>query len=75
MVDLLRPFPSQPIVNPREYGAVGLTEKTGKHKCTGCLADVAREEYFANETLCSACDARKEEYPCASGDDRGGYAP
>ena len=37
-----------------------LAERTGKHRCIRCLADVPGGEYFANDHLCDAC-AREED--------------
>lgn len=42
-----------------------LRERTGKHLCTLCLAEVPADVYFRNELLCDAC-AAKDEYPLAS---------
>ncbi|HYK01887.1 MAG TPA: hypothetical protein VE974_09030 [Thermoanaerobaculia bacterium] len=42
-----------------------LTERTGKHVCTRCLASIAAEEYFRNDHICDAC-AASDEYPLAS---------
>jgi len=36
-----------------------LAERTGKHRCIRCLADVPGDEYFANDHLCDSC-AREE---------------
>ena len=32
-----------------------LVERTGKHYCIKCLAEVASEEYLRNDHLCDAC--------------------
>jgi len=42
-----------------------LPERTGKHYCLRCLAEVRGEEYFRNEQLCDAC-AAENEYPLKS---------
>jgi len=41
-----------------------LQERTGRHKCIVCLADVTPEEYFRNDFLCELCasaDAATED--------------
>ena len=45
---------------PRE-----LQERTGKHVCIRCLAEVSTEEYQRNDHICDAC-AEKDEYPLQS---------
>ena len=45
---------------PRE-----LPERTGKHYCVKCLAQVPAEEYLRNDHICDAC-AASEAYPLAS---------
>ena len=45
---------------PRE-----LPERTGKHLCVKCLAQIPAEEYFRNDHICDAC-AASDEYPLAS---------
>jgi hypothetical protein len=45
---------------PRE-----LAERTGKHICVKCLAQIPAEEYFRNDHICDEC-ASKSEYPLAS---------
>jgi hypothetical protein len=45
---------------PRE-----LPERTGKHLCVKCLAQIPAEEYFRNDYICDAC-AADDEYPLAS---------
>ena len=42
-----------------------MPERTGKHICVMCLAEVPAEAYFANDHVCDAC-AAKEEYPLQS---------
>ena len=42
-----------------------LPERTGKHYCLRCLAEVSGEEYFRNDQLCDAC-AEDDEYPLKS---------
>ena len=32
-----------------------LNERSGKHLCTRCLAEVPAEEYFANDHVCDKC--------------------
>ena len=44
----------------------GRAELTGRHRCIGCLAEVPREEYFANDFMCRECAAKSESYPLAS---------
>jgi hypothetical protein len=43
----------------------GLQERTAKHYCVLCLAQIPAEEYFRNDFLCDRC-AAKDEYPLAS---------
>jgi hypothetical protein len=45
---------------PRE-----LPERTGRHVCVRCLAEVTSEVYLRNDHICEACTER-EEYPLAS---------
>lgn len=47
----------------------GLPERTGRHVCTRCLAEVASEEYFANDHLCAKC-AEDGDYPLQSTPDQ-----
>ena len=42
-----------------------MPERTGKHYCVTCLAEVAIESWLANDHVCDAC-AAKEEYPLQS---------
>jgi len=34
-----------------------LNERTGRHRCINCLADVSDEEYFRNDFFCDDCSA------------------
>ena len=43
-----------------------LRERTGKHRCVKCLADVPMEEYLRNDHICDACAAEGDEYPLAT---------
>ena len=38
-----------------------LKERTGKHYCIRCLAEVPSEEYFANDHICAKCAAEENE--------------
>lgn len=42
-----------------------LPERTGKHYCVQCLAQIPAEEYLRNDLICDEC-AAKDEYPLAS---------
>jgi hypothetical protein len=42
-----------------------LSERTGRHVCIRCLADVALDEYLRNDYLCDSC-AAEGDYPLAS---------
>jgi len=42
-----------------------LAERTGKHYCVRCLAEVADDVYLRNDFLCDAC-AERDEYPLQS---------
>lgn len=42
-----------------------LPERTGRHLCIRCLAQIDGEEYFRNDHVCDAC-AEQDEYPLAS---------
>jgi hypothetical protein len=42
-----------------------MNERTGKHVCVRCLAEVEGEEYFRNDHLCDKC-AAEGDYPLAS---------
>lgn len=42
-----------------------LSERTGKHYCIRCLAEVAAEVYSANDHLCGDC-AAGDDYPLKS---------
>ncbi|MEO6325668.1 MAG: hypothetical protein ABIQ65_13685 [Thermoanaerobaculia bacterium] len=43
-----------------------LPERTGRHRCASCLAEVAIEEYFDGDFFCAACAQRAGEYPLAT---------
>lgn len=32
-----------------------LNERSGKHLCTRCLAEIPAEEYFGNDHVCDKC--------------------
>jgi hypothetical protein len=51
-----------------------LPERTGYHHCTRCLADVDREEYFANDHQCARC-AADDSFPNASDVHHEQYVP
>ena len=42
-----------------------LDERTGRHRCVRCLAEVPAEEYLRNDHICDAC-AEDDEYPLKS---------
>jgi hypothetical protein len=42
-----------------------LKERTGRHFCIRCLAQVPADVYLRNDHICDAC-AAKDEYPLAS---------
>ena len=42
-----------------------LAERTGKHYCVRCLAEVTVDVYLRNDFLCDAC-ASSEEFPLRS---------
>jgi hypothetical protein len=42
-----------------------LQDRTGRHRCISCLADITAEEYFRNDFLCDQC-ASLDAYPFAS---------
>ncbi|HYM61901.1 MAG TPA: hypothetical protein VEZ11_13540 [Thermoanaerobaculia bacterium] len=42
-----------------------LPERTGRHVCVKCLAEVTAAEYLQNDYLCENCVA-EDEYPLAS---------
>jgi hypothetical protein len=42
-----------------------LSERTGKHRCIRCLAEVTAEAYQRNDHVCDAC-AAADEYPLQS---------
>jgi len=37
-----------------------LKERTGVHKCVGCLRETPSEEYFANDYVCDGCAGGEE---------------
>ena len=37
-----------------------LAERTGKHRCIRCLAEVPADVYFANDQVCDECGERFE---------------
>ena len=41
-----------------------LKERTGKHYCVRCLAEVPADVYLANDHICAEC-AEGDEYPPA----------
>jgi hypothetical protein len=38
-----------------------LRERTGKHKCIRCLADIPDDVYFANDQVCDECAEKFDE--------------
>ena len=38
-----------------------LAERTGRHYCVRCLAEVAADEYFANDFCCDRCAEEEEQ--------------
>jgi hypothetical protein len=42
-----------------------LSERTGRHVCVRCLAEVELDEYLRNDHLCDPC-AAEGDYPLAS---------
>jgi ribosomal protein L40E len=42
-----------------------LSERTGRHFCIRCLAEVPAEEYLRNDHVCDAC-AAENPYPLKS---------
>jgi hypothetical protein len=42
-----------------------LNERTGRHFCVRCLAEVPAESYQRNDHICDAC-AAGDEYPAAA---------
>ncbi|MEA2415347.1 MAG: hypothetical protein QOI58_2004 [Thermoanaerobaculia bacterium] len=42
-----------------------MNERTGRHLCVRCLAEVESEEFFRNDHLCDKC-AADGDYPLAS---------
>jgi hypothetical protein len=43
-----------------------LRERTGKHRCVTCLAEVPIEEYLRNDHICDDCAAADEAFPLAT---------
>lgn|GEM_PF-1531898 len=41
------------------------TERTGRHYCVKCLAEVPADEYLRNDHICDDC-AAGDEYPLKS---------
>lgn len=48
-----------------------LNERTGKHICIRCLAEVPADVYFRNDMICDAC-AEKDDDPLQSTPDETG---
>jgi hypothetical protein len=48
-----------------DFGRRKLSERTGRHVCVRCLAEVDAEEYLRNDHLCDKC-AAEGDYPLAS---------
>lgn len=44
-----------------------LPERTGRHYCVACLAEVGAEEYFRNDHICDVCSSVSRE-PAAEDD-------
>lgn len=42
-----------------------LSERTGRHYCIRCLAEVVAEEYLRNDHFCDPC-SQQDEYPLQS---------
>ena len=42
-----------------------LQERTGRHRCIRCLAEIAADVYFANDQVCDECAEKFESelYP------------
>ena len=38
-----------------------LRERTGKHRCIRCLAEIPEEEYCANDQTCDECAEKFEK--------------
>ncbi len=38
-----------------------LPERTGRHLCIQCLAEVPADEYFRNDCLCDLCAEEEED--------------
>jgi uncharacterized protein CbrC (UPF0167 family) len=43
-----------------------LSERTGRHLCILCLADISAQEYFEGDFVCRKCAEKMETYPLAS---------
>ena len=43
-----------------------LRERTGKHRCVSCLAEIAADEFLRNDHICDDCAAAQDEYPLAT---------
>jgi hypothetical protein len=48
-----------------DFGRRNLSERTGRHVCVRCLAEVDAGEYLRNDHLCDKC-AAEGDYPLAS---------
>ena len=48
-----------------------LDERTGRHYCVRCLAQVPAEEFLRNDHICDSC-AESDEYPLKSTPDAPG---
>ena len=38
-----------------------LKERTGKHYCISCLAEIPAEEFFGNDHICDTCAEKENE--------------
>lgn len=47
-----------------------LAERTGRHYCVKCLAEVPADIYLRNDHICERC-AESDEYPLKSTPDAG----
>jgi hypothetical protein len=47
-----------------------LNERTGKHYCIRCLAEVPAEEYFRNDHVCDKCAAEENDERGTMNDER-----
>ncbi|MEO8035818.1 MAG: hypothetical protein ABI837_15385, partial [Acidobacteriota bacterium] len=43
-----------------------LPERTGRHYCISCLAEVPADAFFRNDHLCDSCAYAAESYPLES---------